>query len=69
MAEYTFIGDIHSAADDLAVLLADTSITKTRLIFLGDYIDGTAGRHLGHLTQLVTPEIGQWKLVPFRSFA
>ncbi|MCT3310636.1 metallophosphoesterase [Lactiplantibacillus pentosus] len=51
MAEYTFIGDIHSAADDLAVLLADTSITQTRLIFLGDYIDGTAGRHLGHLTQ------------------
>ncbi|MBU7495197.1 serine/threonine protein phosphatase, partial [Lactiplantibacillus pentosus] len=51
MAEYTFIGDIHSAADDLAVLLADTSITQTRLIFLGDYIDGTAGRHFRHVTQ------------------
>lgn len=50
MAEYTFIGDIHSAADDLAVLLADTSITQTRLIFLGDYIDGTAGRHFRHVT-------------------
>ncbi|MCG0572886.1 hypothetical protein IMAU80032_02838 [Lactiplantibacillus plantarum] len=35
MPLYTFIGDIHSAADDLAVLLADPEVTATRLIFLG----------------------------------
>ncbi len=51
MPLYTFIGDIHSAADDLAVLLADPEVTATRLIFLGDYIDGTAARYFGHATE------------------
>lgn len=51
MPLYTFIGDIHSAADDLAVLLADPEIAATRLIFLGDYIDGTAARYFGHYTE------------------
>ena len=33
MPLYTFIGDIHSAADDLAVLLAVPEDAATRLIF------------------------------------
>lgn len=42
--QYTFIGDIHSAADDLAVLLQANALQGSRLIFLGDYIDGSAMR-------------------------
>lgn len=42
--QYTFIGDIHSAADDLAVLLQANALQDSRLIFLGDYIDGHAMR-------------------------
>ncbi|MFC6182018.1 metallophosphoesterase [Lactiplantibacillus daowaiensis] len=41
---YTFIGDSHSAADDLAVLLQASALQTSRLIFLGDYIDGQATR-------------------------
>ena len=41
---YTLIGDIHSAADDLAVLLQAAALKNNRLIFLGDYIDGNATR-------------------------
>lgn len=41
---YTFIGDIHSAADDLAVLLQAPALQDSRLIFLGDYIDGSGSR-------------------------
>ncbi|MFD1319316.1 metallophosphoesterase [Loigolactobacillus zhaoyuanensis] len=37
---YTFIGDIHSAADDLAVLLAEPTLQASQVIFLGDYLDG-----------------------------
>jgi len=40
MARKTFIGDIHSAADDLRVLLSDPVIRDSQIIFLGDYIDG-----------------------------
>lgn len=43
--QYTFIGDIHSAADDLKVLLQAKSIQNSRLVFLGDYIDGRASRN------------------------
>ncbi|KIS02790.1 metallophosphoesterase family protein [Paucilactobacillus wasatchensis] len=42
---YTFVGDIHSASDDLSALLSDPFIEGTRLVFLGDYIDGIATRH------------------------
>jgi len=41
---YTFIGDIHSAADDLEVLLRAVDLQDSRLIFLGDYIDGLSTR-------------------------
>lgn len=41
---YTFIGDIHSAADDLEVLLHASDLQNSRLIFLGDYADGLALR-------------------------
>ena len=41
---YTFIGDIHSAADDLEVLLQASDLQNSRLIFLGDYIDGLSTR-------------------------
>ncbi|WP_087716348.1 metallophosphoesterase [Levilactobacillus brevis] len=41
---YIFIGDIHSAADDLAVLLQAPTLQDSRLIFLGDYIDGSGSR-------------------------
>ncbi|WP_367370835.1 metallophosphoesterase [Pediococcus parvulus] len=40
---YTFIGDIHSASDDLKVLLNAINTEEDRLIFLGDYI----GQQLG----------------------
>jgi len=43
--QYTFIGDTHSAADDLKVLLQAKSIQNSRLVFLGDYIDGRASRN------------------------
>lgn len=55
MAKITFVGDIHSAADDLRVLLTDPTIRHSRLIFVGDYIDGQDQRrfsnHVEH-TQL-----------------
>lgn len=41
---YTFIGDIHSAADDLELLLKAPALQNSRLIFLGDYIDGRPSR-------------------------
>ncbi|RXI80028.1 metallophosphoesterase family protein [Levilactobacillus suantsaii] len=44
MKTYTFVGDIHSAADDLRVLLADPVIQASQVIFMGDYIDGLATR-------------------------
>lgn len=40
----TFIGDIHSAVDDLQVLLRAPEIQDSRLVFLGDYIDGRSER-------------------------
>lgn len=54
---YTFIGDIHSASDDLKVLLNAINTEEDRLIFLGDYIDGTATRHFSkhEETQLIDP--------------
>lgn len=44
MSNYTFIGDIHSAADDLSVLLHAESLQNSRLVFLGDYLDGKSTR-------------------------
>ncbi|KRL55841.1 metallophosphoesterase [Furfurilactobacillus rossiae] len=49
--DYTFIGDIHSAADDLQILLDDSVIKKTRLVFMGDYIDGVTTRHFSNHTE------------------
>lgn len=43
--QYTFIGDTHSAADDLKALLQAKAIQNSRLVFLGDYIDGRASRN------------------------
>ncbi|VDG18175.1 metallophosphoesterase [Lactiplantibacillus mudanjiangensis] len=52
---YTFIGDIHSAADDLEVLLQAQDIQGSRLIFLGDYIDGVSTRTGTHTTDSLEP--------------
>lgn len=41
---FTFIGDIHSALDDLKVLINDSIIQKSKIVFLGDYIDGMSER-------------------------
>lgn len=35
----TFIGDIHAAATDLAVLLTAPNLAQQQLVFLGNYID------------------------------
>ncbi|WP_125583757.1 metallophosphoesterase [Levilactobacillus cerevisiae] len=53
--KYTFIGDIHSAADDLAVLLRAPSLQGSRLIFLGDYIDGRSSRKGTEQTAAIDP--------------
>lgn len=43
--QMTFIGDIHSAADDLQVLLEALDQPHNRFIFIGDYIDGLPVQH------------------------
>lgn len=48
MKKFTFIGDVHSAADDLEALLTDSVIKNTQLIFLGDYIDGMSTRYFSN---------------------
>lgn len=52
---YTFIGDIHSAADDLDVLLHASDLQNSRLIFLGDYADGLAFRTGTEQPSLIAP--------------
>ncbi|MFD0896628.1 metallophosphoesterase [Loigolactobacillus binensis] len=49
---YTFIGDIHSAVDDLTALLTQLSNQADQLIFLGDYIDGQPTGELAPLKVL-----------------
>lgn len=51
MTKITFIGDIHSAADDLQVLLRDPVICQNKIVFIGDYIDGKAKRHFSDHTE------------------
>lgn len=55
LSKYTFIGDIHSAADDLAILLQAESLKNSRLIFLGDYIDGRSTRMGTQQTDSIDP--------------
>lgn len=43
--QYTFVGDIHSAYDDLLVLMAQLDQPDNRFIFIGDYIDGLPLQH------------------------
>ncbi|KRM10568.1 metallophosphoesterase [Paucilactobacillus suebicus] len=43
---YTFIGDVHSAADDLVAVLDDDTIQSSKIVFLGDYIDGVSERYV-----------------------
>lgn len=42
---YIFIGDVHSAYDDLSVLVDYLDAPATKFIFLGDYIDGQPVQH------------------------
>ncbi|GEO70390.1 metallophosphoesterase [Levilactobacillus acidifarinae] len=51
MTKITFVGDIHSAADDLRALLRDPVIRKNQIIFVGDYIDGQAKRRFSDHTE------------------
>lgn len=48
---FTFIGDIHSALDDLKVLIEDSVIQKSKVIFIGDYIDGMSKRRFSDHTE------------------
>lgn len=51
MTKVTFIGDIHSAVDDLQALLRDPVIRDNRIVFIGDYIDGQAKRRFSDHTE------------------
>lgn len=51
MEKVTFVGDIHSGADDLRTLLTDPVILDSHIVFLGDYIDGLTTRHFSDHTE------------------
>lgn len=55
--QYTFIGDIHSAYDDLAVLIKHLDQPNNKFIFIGDYIDGLPVQHFkfGDESRLIEP--------------
>lgn len=64
MTQLTFIGDIHSAADDLRALLQDPVVAASRLIFLGDYIDGNPQRQFrDHVERAPLDPLGVLRLV------
>lgn len=54
MQNFTFVGDIHSASDDLEVLLNDPIINQSKIIFIGDYIDGNDTDEKGR-SKLIDP--------------
>ena len=43
---FTFIGDVHSAADDLQVILNSLDVPNNTFVFIGDYIAGVDTRRL-----------------------
>lgn len=61
---FTFISDIHSALDDLKVLINDPIVQKSKIIFLGDYIDGMSERRfLDHVEHMQLDSLGVLDLV------
>ncbi|MGP4116323.1 metallophosphoesterase [Levilactobacillus zymae] len=67
MENFTFIGDVHGAAADLRVLLTDPVVAASRLIFLGDYIDGrTTRRFSDHVESVVRDPLGVLRIIQDR---
>lgn len=69
MEKFTFIGDVHGALADLQKLLTDPVVQGSRLIFLGDYIDGrTTRRFSDHLESTARDPLGVLQLVRQRVY-
>ncbi|GEO69081.1 metallophosphoesterase [Levilactobacillus acidifarinae] len=67
MENFTFVGDVHGAASDLRVLLTDPVVAASRLIFLGDYIDGrTTRRFSDHVESVLRDPLGVLTLIKER---